>query len=146
MGSNNLFFYCGDGLLENQQIVLNNEKTVSVLDGQNEVVIQNVKKIEIKSVEHGKIRISLGPQVTFVSANKKVVINETKDGISVEMLNTEEQMSKYTKQVNAQRAQGLIDYILEYAPDLYSLENLRGQSLEDLKKVKESMDDLANCY
>jgi len=146
MRSNNLFFYCGDGLMENQQIVLNNERTVAVIDGASEFEIQNVKKIEIKSIEHGKIKICLGPQVSFVSNNKKIVINESKDKICVEMLNSEEQLSKYVKLVNAQRAQGLIDYILEYAPDLYTAENLQAQSLEELSKLKESMDDLANCY
>lgn len=132
--------------MENQQIVLNNECMVTVLDCSNEFMVQNVKKIEIKAAEQGKIKISLGPQVTFISANKKIVINEAKDCICIEMLNTEEQLSKYAKLVNAQEARGLIDYIREYAPDLFSLDNLQTQSLEDLRKLKESMDDLANCY
>jgi hypothetical protein len=146
MRSNNLFFHCGEGFLESQQIVLGNEGTVTVIDAENEFVVQNVKKIDIKSIEHGKVKISLGPQVTFVSANQRIVINETKDKVYIEMLNTEEQLSKYMNIVDAQKARGLIDYILEYAPDMYSKENLQGQSLQELVRLKQSMDDLANCY
>jgi hypothetical protein len=62
------------------------------------------------------------------------------------MLNSEEQLSKYMNIVDAQKARGLIDYILEYAPDMYSIENLQSQSLLELIKLKQSMDDLANCY
>lgn len=146
MKNNNLFFYCGEGKMENQQIVLSKETTVAVVDGSNEFQVENVRKIEIKSTEQGKVKICLGPQVAFLSANKKIVINEYADKIYIEMLNTDEQMSKYTTLVNAQQAKGLIDYIMEYAPDLYSRESLFAQSLEDLRKVKESMDELANCY
>lgn len=146
MRNNNLFFYCGEGKMENQQIVLNKETTVQVIDGNNEFQVENVKKIEVKSAEQGKVRVSLGAQVAFLSSNKKIVINESADKICIEMLNTDEQMTKYTSLVNDQQAKGLIDYIMEYAPDLYSKENLFAQSLEELRKVKESMDDLANCY
>lgn len=132
--------------MENQQIVLSKETTVAVVDGNNEFQIENVKKIEIKSAEQGKVRICLGPQVAFLSSNKKIVINESADKIYIEMLNTDEQISKNVNLVNEQQAKGLIDYIMEYAPDLYSRESLFTQSLEELRKLKESMDDLANCY
>jgi len=144
--NNNLFFHCGEGFLESQQIFLNNEGTVTVMDGENEFVVQNVRKIDIKSIEQGKVKINLGPHVTFISSNKRIVINETKDKVCVEMLNSEEQLSKYMNIVDAQKARGLIDYILAYAPDMYSKESLQAQSLHELVKLKESMDDLANCY
>lgn len=146
MKRNNLFFYSGEGLLDSQQIVLNGERTVTVIDCGNEFEVQNVRKIEIKPTEQSKIKLHLGPQVAFVSSNKRVVINEEKDGIYIEMLNSQEQLSKYTSIVNAQEAQGLINYIREYAPGLYSDERLHNQSLQDLRKLKENMDDLANCY
>jgi tryptophan synthase beta subunit len=146
MRSNNLFFHCGEGFLENQQIFLSNEGTVTVIDGENEFVVQNVRKIDIKSIEQGKVKISLGPQVTFVSSNRRIVINDVKDKVFIEMLNTEEQLTKYMDIVDAQKARGLIDYIVEYAPGMYSLESLQAQSLKELVILKESMDDLANCY
>ncbi len=59
LSGNILFFYCGEGSMENQQIVLNNESTVTVVDGENELVIQNVRKIELKLSEHGKIKFFL---------------------------------------------------------------------------------------
>lgn len=145
MRSNNLFFYNGEGLMPNQQIVLNGEKTVTVIDGDNEFAVQNIRKLEIKS-DHNKIKIILSPQVTFVSANKKIVINEHNDKVHIEMLNSEEQLLKYIGIVNNQEALGLIDYIREYAPGLYTLEALLAQPIDELKKLKESMDDLANCY
>lgn len=132
--------------MESQQIFLNNEGTVIVIDAENEFEVHNVKKIDIKSIEHGKVKISLGPQVTFVSSNQRIVINEAKDKVCIEMLNSEEQLSKYMNIVDAQKARGLIDYILEYAPDMYSKENLQTQSLQELIRLKQSMDDLANCY
>jgi hypothetical protein len=144
--SNNLFFHCGKGFLESQQIFLNNEGTVTVIDAENEFVVQNVKKIDIKSIENGKVKISLGPQVTFISSNQRIVINETKDKVCIEMLNSDEQVSKYMNIVDAQKAQGLIDYVLEHTPDMYSRENLQAQSLQELIKIKQSMDDMANCY
>ena len=146
MKSNNLFFYCGEGFLDNQQIVLNSERAVTVIDGENEFQVQNVRKIEVKSGEQNKIKITLGPQVTFVSSNTKVVINEAQNGITIEMLKSQEQFSKYLRMVHAQEAQGLINYIMEYAPGLYTTEKLYSQPLEELRKLKESMDDLANCY
>ncbi len=146
MKSNNLFFYSGEGLLDSQQIVLNGEKTVTVMDCGNEFQVQNVRKIEIKPTEQSKIKLHLGPQVAFVSSNKKLVINEEKDDIYIEMLSSQEQLSKYTSIVNAQEAKGLINYILEYAPGVYSPDKLNMQSLQDLRKLKENMDDLANCY
>lgn len=146
MKNNNLFFYCGEGKMENQQIMLNKETTVAVIDGNNEFQVENVRKIEIKSAEQGKIRISLGPQVAFLSSNKKIVVNESADKVYIEMLKTDEQISKQMNLVNEQQAKGLIDYIMEYAPDLYSRESLFAQSLEELRNIKGSMDDLANCY
>lgn len=145
MRSNNLFFYDGEGLMANQQIVLNGERTVTIIDGDNEFVVQNIKKLEVKS-DHNKIKIILSPQVTFVSTNKKIVINEHNDKVNVEMLNSEEQLIKYISIVNNQEALGLIDYIREYAPGLYTLDALLLQPIDELKKLKESMDDLANCY
>ena len=146
MRSNNLFFHCGKGFLESQQIFLNNEGTVTVIDAENEFVVHNVKKIDIKSIENGKVKISLGPQVTFISSNQRIVINETKDKVCIEMLNSEEQLSKYMNIVDAQKARGLIDYILEHTPDMFSKENLQAQSLQELIKLKQSMDDMADCY
>jgi hypothetical protein len=146
MRSNNLFFHCGEGFLESQQIFLNNEGTVTVIDAENEFVVQNVKKIDIKSIENGKVKISLGPQVTFISSNQRIVINETKDKVCFEMLNSDEQVSKYMNIVDAQKARGLIDYVLEHTPDMYSRENLQTRSLQELIKIKQSMDDMANCY
>lgn len=132
--------------MENQQIVLSKNAMVAIVDGDNELLVDSVKKIDIKTDEQGKIKISLNPQITFLSTNKKIVINEIADKIYIEMLNSEEQLSKYTSLVNAQKAKGLIDYILEYAPNLYTKEYLIEQSLDELCNVKESMDDLANCY
>ena len=146
MRSNNLFFHCGEGFLESQQIFLNNEGTVTVIDAENEFIVHNVKKIDIKSIEKGKVKISLGPQVTFISSNQRIVINENKDSVCIEMLNSEEQLSKYMNIVDAQKARGLIDYVLEHTPDMYSRENLEGQSLQELIKLKQSMDDMADCY
>lgn len=132
--------------MENQQIVLSKDTMVTIVDGDNELHVDSVKKIEIKTDDHSKIKISLSPQVTFFSTNKKIVINEIADKIYIEMLNSDEQLSKYADLVKAQKAKGLIDYILEYAPDIYTNEYLVVQSLDELCKVKESMDDLANCY
>jgi hypothetical protein len=146
MRDNNLFFHRGEGLAENQQIVLNKESTVVVIDGNNEFVIHNVRKIEIKSSDGKNVKITLGPQVAFVSSNTKIAINEIKDKIYIEMLNSEEQLDKYTNVVNAQEARGIINYIMEYTPDQYSIEALLAQPLENLRKLKESMDDMANCY
>lgn len=146
MKKNNLFFYIGEGKMENQQIVLSKNAMVAIVDGDNELLVDSVKKIDIKTDEQGKIKISLNPQITFLSTNKKIVINEIADKIYIEMLNSEEQLSKYTSLVNAQKAKGLIDYILEYAPNLYTKEYLIEQSLDELCNVKENMDDLANCY
>lgn len=146
MKNNNLFFYSGEGRLENQQIVLNGETSVVVVDGNNEFLVENIKKIDIKCVEKGKVKIVLSPEIAFLSDNKKVVINETGGKVFIEFLNSDEQLIKYTDMVNAQKAKGIIDYILEYAPDLFSKESLLSKSLDELHKVKESMDDLANCY
>ncbi|MDF2519912.1 MAG: hypothetical protein K0R84_540 [Clostridia bacterium] len=146
MKNNNLFFYSGEGRLENQQIVLNGETSVVVVDGNNEFLVENIKKIDIKCVEKGKVKIVLSPEIAFLSDNKKVVINETGGKVFIEFLNSDEQLIKYTDIVNAQKAKGIIDYILEYAPDLFSKESLLSKSLDELHKVKESMDDLANCY
>lgn len=146
MKCNNLFFHNGESLLEKQQIMLDRESTVNVIDGHNEFTVHNVKKIEIKTIEHGKVKITLGQQVTFISPNGKIAINKVKDKVYIEMLNSEEQLAKYANIVNTQEAHGIIDYILEHTPDLYSIDTLSAKSLEELRKLKESMDDLANCY
>lgn len=132
--------------MENQQIVLNGLRTVAIISGGNEFLIENVRKIEIKAAEQNKVKISLNPQVSFISDNKNIVINEIKDKVFIEMLNSEEQLSKYASIVNNQEANGLIDYIRENAPDLYTIEALMVQPIEELRKLKESMDDMANCY
>lgn len=132
--------------MEKQQIVFNQEKSVSILDGCNEFIVTNVRKIEIESLESSKLKINIGAQVTFISSNKKIVINQEKDSIVMEMLNSEEQLDLHAKAVDAQEARGLIDYILQNAPDVFVLDNLLNQPLEELRKLKESMDDLANCY
>lgn len=146
MKNNNIFFYIGEGKMENQQIVLSKETIVTIVDGDNEMLVDSVKKIEIKIDDKDKIKISLNPQVTFFSTNKNIVINEVSDKIYIEMLNSDEQLSKYTDLVNTQKSKGLIDYIVEYAPNLYTKENLVSKSFDELCKIKESMDDLANCY
>ena len=146
MRNNNLYFYSGQGRMENQQIVLNGLRTVAIISGGNEFLIENVRKIEIKAAEQNKVKISLNPQVSFISDNKNIVINEIKDKVFIEMLNSEEQLSKYASIVNNQEANGLIDYIRENAPDLYTIEALMVQPIEELRKLKESMDDMANCY
>jgi hypothetical protein len=146
MRSKNLYFNSGEGKLDNQQIVLSGARSVIFIDGSNEFQIDNVRKIEIKEIEHNKMKIKLDSNFTFISCNKNIAINEDDDIVFVEMLNTEEQLAKYTKIVNNQEAHGLIDYIKEHAPDLYSLEALMTKPLDELRKLKESMDDLANCY
>lgn len=144
--SNNLFFHNGQGIFEDRQVMFNGEKKVIVRDACSEVEIRDVKTIKVKYNVDNSITIEIGSNAVFHSRNKRIVVNDNKDNIIIEILDTHEQVKKYQQMVDEQEARGLINYIHENAPDLYESKKLEQMSLDELKKIKEGLDELANSY
>jgi hypothetical protein len=55
-------------------------------------------------------------------------------------------MKEFETMADAQVAKGLVEYIHEHVPNLYTTESLSQKTLAELKEIKEQMDDLANMY
>lgn len=146
MINNNLFFYKGEGKIESQQIALTGERTVVIRNEGSELVVDDIRNIEISHMYGNMVKIKIGPKVTYYPLNKKVAVNDTEGKIIINILRTEEEIKEYETMVDAQIARGLKDYIHEHVPNLYSYESLNSKNLSELKEIKEKMDDLANSY
>ena len=146
MSSNNLFFYKGEGKIDNQQLALTSERTVVIRNEGSELVVDDIRNIEINHMYGNRVKIKIGPKVTYYPLNKKIAVNDTEGKIIINIVRTEEEMKEYETMADAQISKGLIDYIHEHAPNLYAKESLNQKTLRELKEIKEQMDDLANMY
>ncbi|MHB1394751.1 MAG: hypothetical protein ACYCYE_17130 [Clostridia bacterium] len=146
MSSNNLFFYKGEGKIDNQQLALTSERTVVIRNEGSELVVDDIRNIEINHMYGNRVKIKIGPKVTYYPLNKKIAVNDTEGKIIINIVRTEEEMKEYETMADSQIAKGLIDYIHEHAPNLYAKESLNQKTLSELKEIKEQMDDLANMY
>jgi hypothetical protein len=146
MSSNNLFFYKGEGRIENRQLALVGEKTVAIMNEGSELVVDDIRNIEISHMHGNKVKIKIGPKVTYYPLNKKFAINEIEGRIIINIVSTEEEMKEFEVMADAQLAKSLRDYIHEHVPNLFTIEALSQKSLNELREIKEKMDDLANSY
>lgn len=144
--SKNLYFYNGEGKCKNQQIALNNPKTVLIKDSNSEFIVEDIKGIEVRCCDERRTKIKLDYKITFYSDNKKIAITDKEGYIIIQVVDSEEQLKEFASMVMEQEAHGLIDYILDNAPELYTEEKLSQKTLEELKQIKEELDDLANSY
>ncbi len=146
MISNNLFFYKGEGRIENRQFALTGEKTVAIMNEGSELVVDDIRNIEISQTHENKVKIKIGPKVTYYPLNKKFAISEVGGRIIINIVSTEEEMKEFEVMADSQLAKSLRNYIHEHVPNLYSIEALNQKSLDELREIKENMDDLANNY
>lgn len=146
MSNNNLFFYKGEGKIESRQLALTSERTVVITNEGSELVVDDIKDIEISHMYGNSLKIKIGPKVTYYPLNKKIAVNDTDGKIVINIVRTNEEMKEYETMADEQLANSLRDYIHEHVPNLYTIESLSKKDLSELKKIKEKMDDLANCY
>jgi len=146
MSSNNLFFYKGEGKIEGQQLALTSERTVVIRNEGSELVVEDIKNIEINHMYGNRVKIKIGPKVTYFPLNKKIAVNDTEGKIVINIVRTDEEMKEFETMADAQVAKGLVEYIHEHAPNLYAKESLSQKTLSELKEIKDQMDDLANMY
>jgi len=146
MSSTNLFFYKGEGKIESRQLALTEERTVVIMNEGSELVVDDIRNIEISHMYANKVKIKIGPKVTYYPLNKKIAVNEVDGRIIINIVSTEEEMKEFEVMADAQMAKSLRDYIHEHVPNLFSAEALEDKSLGELKDIKEKMDDLANSY
>ncbi|HWR62539.1 MAG TPA: hypothetical protein VN580_13050 [Clostridia bacterium] len=146
MSSTNLFFYKGEGKIESRQLALTGERTVVIMNEGSELVVDEIRNIEISHMYANKVKIKIGPKVTYYPLNKKIAVNEVDGRIIINIVSTEEEMKEFEVMADAQLAKSLRDYIHEHVPNLFSIEALSDKSLSELKEIKEKMDDLANSY
>ena len=146
MSRKNLFFYNGEGIFNKNQIVFNSAKKVMFYENDSALFLENISNIEIQSIEENKIEIKIGPNVVFHTKNRKIVVNSVDEDISIEIIGTDEKLKECMSMVNAQESNGLINYIVENAPNIFHKENLDQLTLCQLKEIREVLDDLANCY
>ncbi len=125
MSSNNLFFYKGEGKIDNQQLALTNERTVVIRNEGSELVVDDIRNIEISHLYGNRVKIKIGPKVTYYPLNKKIAVNDTEGKIIINIVSTEEEMAEYETMADSQMAKGLIDYIHENVPNLYTKESLK---------------------
>lgn len=146
MSSNNLFFYKGEGKIEGQQLALTRERTVVIRNEGSEVVVDDIWNVEISQMHGNRVKIKIGPKVTYYPLNKKIAVNDTEGKIIINIVPTDEEMVEFETMADAQVAKSLVEYIHENAPNLYTKESLNQKTLGELKVIKEQMDDLANMY
>lgn len=146
MTGNNLFFYKGEGKIESQQLALTSERTVVIRNEGSELVVDDIRNIEISHMYSNKVKIKIGPKVTYYPLNKKIAVNDDDGKIIINIVSTEEEMNEFVEMADAQVAESLRAYIHEHVPNLFSAEALNDKSLSELKEIKEKMDDLANSY
>jgi hypothetical protein len=146
MSNNNLFFYKGEGKIDNQQLALTSDRTVAIRNEGSELLVDDIRNIEISHMYGNRVKIKIGPKVTYYPLNKKIAVNDTEGKIIINIVSTVEEMAEYETMADGQIAKGLIDYIHEHAPNLYTKESLNQRTLSQLKEIKEQMDDLANMY
>ncbi len=146
MSNNNLFYYKGEGKIESRQLALTGEKTVVIMNEGSELVVDDIKSIEISHMYGNKVKIKIGPKVTYYPLNKKFAVSEVDSRIIINIVSTEEEMKEFEVMADAQLAKSLRDYIHEHVPNLYTIEGLSGKNLSELRDIKEKMDDLANNY
>ncbi|KUO73797.1 MAG: hypothetical protein APF77_17080 [Clostridia bacterium BRH_c25] len=146
MSNNNLFFYKGEGKIESQQLALSSERTVIIRDACSELVIDGIRNIEISHKFGNRLRLKIGPKISFYPLNKKIAINDTEGSIIITIIDTEEQLREFETIADEQTAKALKDYIHENVPNLYTKESLNQKNLNELREIKENMDDLANSY
>lgn len=146
MSNNNLFFYKGEGKIENQQLALTSDRTVVIRNEGSELVVDDIRNIEISHMYGNRVKIKIGPKVTYYPLNKKIAVNDTEGKIIINIVRTEEEIKEFETMADAQMAKGLKDYIHEHIPNLYTKESLNEKNLSELKEIKEKMDDLANNY
>lgn len=144
--SNNLFYYKGEGKIESRQLALTGEKTVVIMNEGSELVVDDIKSIEISHMYGNKVKIKIGPKVTYYPLNKKFAVSEVDSRIIINIVSTEEEMKEFEVMADEQLAKSLRDYIHEHVPNLYTKEGLGGKNLSELREIKEKMDDLANSY
>ncbi len=146
MSSNNLFFYKGEGKIEGQQLALTSERTVVIRNEGSELVVDGIWNVEISHMYGNRVKIKIGPNVTYYPLNKKIAVNDTEGKIVISIVGTDDEMAEYETMADAQVAKGLIEYIHEHAPNLYAVESLSKKTLSELKEIKDQMDELANMY
>lgn len=146
MSSNNLFFYKGEGKIESQRLALTSERTVVIRNEGSELVVDGIRNIEISHMYANSVKIKIGPKVTYYPLNKKIAVTDTDGKIIISIVRTDEEMKEFETMADAQEAKGLMDYIHEHVPNLYTKEGLDQKNLSELKEIKEKMDDLANSY
>ena len=146
MSNNILFFYKGEGKIDSQQLALTGERTVVIRNAGCELVVDDIRNIEISHLYGNRVKIKIGPKVTYYPLNKKVAVNDTEGKIIINIVSTEQEINEYETMADSQIAEGLIDYIHENVPNLYTKEGLTQKTLSELKEIKEQMEDLANMY
>lgn len=146
MGNKNLFFYKGEGKIESRQLALNSERTVVIRDACCELVAEGIRNIEISHISDSRIKIKIGPRLSFYPLNKKIAINDYEGDIVITIIDNDEQMKEFELITDKQAAKALKDYIHEHLPNLYTRESLDSKDLNELREIKEKMDELANSY
>lgn len=144
--TNNLFYYKGEGRIESQHLALTGERTVVIRNEGSELVVEDIRNIEISHMYGNRVKIRIGPKVTYYPLNKKIAVNDTEGKIIINIVRTDEEILEYETMAQAQMAKGIIDYIHEHAPNLYTRESLRQKNLSELMEIKAQMDELANMY
>lgn len=146
MSNNNLFFYKGEGTIEKQQFALTGDRTVVIKNEGSELVVDDIRNIEISHMYGNRVKLKIGPKVTYYPLNKKIAVNDNEGKIVISIVRSDEEIQEYESMADAQLAKGIMDYIHEHLPNLYTRESLSQKTLTELKEIKEKMDDLANMY
>ncbi|MFZ5354627.1 MAG: hypothetical protein ACOZCL_18140 [Bacillota bacterium] len=146
MNNERIYFYNGDVLKSKQQLNLNEKKAVVIKDIDTEICIDDVKNIEIEIRHEGKIALSLTSKATITFENKRIVIHDREKAVLIAVINSEEEMQKYNDIISKHNYYELVDYIMEYSPNLFEKEKLEQMTIEELQEIKEKVFELANSY
>ena len=146
MSSNNLFFYKGEGKIEGQHLALNGEKTVVIMNEGSELVVDDVRNIEISHMHGNRVKIKIGNKVDYYPLDKKIAVNDIDGKILIRIVRTDEEMKEFEAMADDQLAQNIRHYIHENVPNLFTADDLNKKNLGELKDIKEKMEELANSY
>lgn len=146
MSSSNLFFYKGEGKIEGRQLALNSEKTVVIMNEGSELVVDDVRDIEISQMHGNRVKIKIGTKVTYYPLDKKIAVNDIDGKILIRIVRTDEEMKEFEAMADEQLAQNIRHYIHENVPNLFTVDDLNSKSLGELKDIKEKLEELANSY
>ncbi len=146
MNNERLYIYDGSIIAHNHQLNLNTKKKVVVKDAGIEVCIDDVKSIEIETRHEDKITIYLSSRGNISFENKKIIIHDRESAVLIAVISSDEDMKEYNALIAKQSYYELIDYILQYTPNLYEKDKLELMTYEELQDIKEKVFELANSY